>query len=95
MREAEKTASSLQVRMEAMRLQVVALGAQYRMFFVWLLRTVRRANDDGGGGSETSIPVDPQAVADFLISGYDSDQLAAEFSQKVCLRENQVVCIVD
>ena len=70
----------LLVRAESLRIGVCQAGMQYRHFFAWLLRTVRRLNDDipQAATEAAAIKVDPTNVAAFLQGQFCRDVIAPE-----------------
>ena len=68
------------VRGESLRLGVCQAGVQYRHFFAWLLRTIRRLNDDNPAAATeaAAIKVDPSNVAAFLHSQFCMDVVGPE-----------------
>ena len=70
----------LLVRAESLRIGVCQAGMQYRHFFAWLLRTVRRLNDDNpqAATEAAAIKVDPTNVAAFLQGQFCRDVIGPE-----------------
>ena len=68
------------VRAESLRIGVCQAGRQYRHFFAWLLRTVRRLNDDNpqAATEAAAIKVDPTNVAAFLQGQFCRDVIGPE-----------------
>eukprot|EP00891_Asterochloris_glomerata_P000844 jgi/Astpho2/844/fgenesh1_pg.00016_%23_68_t len=69
--------SQMLVRLEALRIAVTVAGGQYRQFFAWLLRNIRKLNEDNAAG-EAAIKVDAVAVADFLQGQFQQDCIQPE-----------------
>ena len=74
----------LLVRAETLRLGVCQAGVQYRHFFAWLLRTVRRLNDDNpqAATEAAAIKVDPTNVAAFLQGQFCRDVIGPEIKAR-------------
>ena len=70
----------LLVRAESLRIGLCQAGMQYRHFFAWLLRTVRRLNDDNpqAATEAAAIKVDPTNVAAFLQGQFCRDVIGPE-----------------
>lgn len=67
---------------------VCQAGVQYRHFFAWLLRTVRRLNDDNPSAATeaAAIKVDPTNVAAFLHGQFCTDMVGPELKVKHALK---------
>lgn len=77
---AEQLCSSLLIRAETLRMAVCWAGAQYRQFFAWLLRTIRRLNDDNPAAATeaAAIRVDSTDIAAFLHGQFEQDIIGPE-----------------
>lgn len=77
---AQELCERLLVRAESLRMGVCQAGVQYRHFFAWLLRTVRRLNDDNPSAATeaAAIKVDPSNVAAFLHGQFCTDMVGPE-----------------
>ena len=75
----------LLVRAESLRIGVCQAGMQYRHFFAWLLRTVRRLNDDNpqAATEAAAIKVDPTNVAAFLQGQFCRDAIGPEIKVRM------------
>ena len=73
------------VRAETLRIGVCQAGVQYRHFFAWLLRTVRRLNDDNpqAATEAAAIKVDPSNVAAFLQGQFSADVIGPEIKVQI------------
>ncbi|KAL3132551.1 hypothetical protein ABBQ32_009090 [Trebouxia sp. C0010 RCD-2024] len=73
---------------ETLRLGVCQAGVQYRHFFAWLLRTVRRLNDDNpqAATEAAAIKVDPTNVAAFLQGQFCRDVIGPEIKARALMR---------
>lgn len=83
----------LLVRAESLRIGVCQAGMQYRYFFAWLLRTVRRLNDDipQAATEAAAIKVDPTNVAAFLQGQFCRDVIAPEIQVRTVWLESPAV----
>ena len=59
---------------------VCRTGSQYRQFFAWLLRTIRRLNDDNPAAATeaAAIRVDSSDIASFLDGQFEVDVIGPE-----------------
>ena len=85
---AQELCERLLVRVESLRMGVCQAGVQYRHFFAWLLRTVRRLNDDNPSAATeaAAIKVDPSNVAAFLHGQFCTDMVGPELKVKHALK---------
>ena len=88
---AQELCERLLVRAESLRMGVCQAGVQYRHFFAWLLRTVRRLNDDNPSAASeaAAIRVDPSNVAAFLHGQFCTDRVGPELRVRNCHRWHQ------
>lgn len=84
---AEQLCSSLLIRAESLRMAVCHAGAQYRQFFAWLLRTIRRLNDDNPSAATeaAAIRVDSSDIAAFLHGQFEVDAIGPELWVGSCI----------
>lgn len=77
---AQEVCERMVVRAESLRMGVCQAGVQYRHFFAWLLRTIRRLNDDNPAAATeaAAIKVDPSNVAAFLHGQFCTDMVGPE-----------------
>ena len=82
---AQELCERLLVRAETLRLGVCQAGVQYRHFFAWLLRTVRRLNDDNpaAAAEAAAIKVNPSDVAVFLHGQFSTDMIGPELKVRL------------
>jgi len=85
---AQELCERLLVRAESLRMGNCQAGVQYRHFFAWLLRTVRRLNDDNPSAATeaAAIKVDPSNVAAFLHGQFCTDMVGPELKVKHTLK---------
>ena len=81
---AQELCERLLVRAETLRLGICQAGVQYRHFFAWLLRTVRRLNDDNpaAAAEAAAIKVNPSDVAVFLHGQFSTDMIGPELQAR-------------
>ena len=71
------------MRTEALRRSAVAITADYRCAFDWLLQTVRRLNDDAADGGGARPAPDAPRIAAFLQGQFRADRLAPQLAAEV------------
>lgn len=85
-REAAATAHALLLRAEALRRTLLAVGADYRTLFAWLLTLCRRVNRDPppAAAAAAAFRADPHALAAFVRGAFSHDPIAPQLASEVC-----------